>query len=436
MNTDVLVIGAGVAGLAAAGELARAGVRVRVLEARDRIGGRIHTLRDASLAVPVELGAEFVHDLTPALRSVLERASIELIPLEGEQWRADHGRLTRDERTFSRVADIIERMGRTTPPDRSVEEALALLSDVSDDDRRSVLQYVRGFHAADPARASIAAIADAESDGGGVAGDQYRVRGGYAALVEALAVALPPDAITLGARVARIAWRVGDVRVTSLSPQGASRADSASSVIVTVPLGVLTSAVPDIDFEPDPPVLDETLDAIAMGAALRVVLLFRERFWTELSDGRGHSAADASFFHTTSERLPVWWTQHPRDVPLLVGWAGGPPALELSSLDDAALRTVALDVLSTQLGVDRTRLDGQLEGFWRSRWETDPFARGAYSYMLNGGMGAGGLITRPVADTLFFAGEACAGGAARGTVHGALASGLAAAEQVLSRVAH
>lgn len=437
MNTDVLVIGAGVAGLAAAGELVRAGLRVRVLEARDRIGGRVDTLRDPSLPVPIELGAEFVHELTPELRAILDNAGIELVRIEGEQWRADHGRLARDDRTFSRIMSAIERMGRMTPPDRSVADALARLSDVSDDDHRRVLQYVRGFHAVDPDRASVAAIAAAEAGGeGGAGGDQYRVRGGYSAIVDALAAALPAGTIATGTRVTRVTWRVGDARVTSVGPGDAVRSDSASSVIVTVPLGVLTDAVPDIAFDPHPPVLEDVRAAIAMGSAVRVVLLFREQFWSELSDAEGHTAARASFFYTASDRLAVWWTQHPIDVPLLVGWAGGPAARELSSLDDAALRTVALDVLSAQLGVDRTRLDDMLDGFWRSRWDTDPFARGAYSYVQTGGLDTAGRITQPVGDTLFFAGEACVGGGARGTVHGALASGYAAAQQVLSRVAH
>lgn len=436
MTTDVVVVGAGVAGLAATSELVRAGVRVRVLEARNRTGGRIHTIRDPSLPHPLELGAEFVHELTPALRALLDDAGIGLIPLEGEQWRADGGRLTRDERAFERITKIIERLGRTVPPDRSVADSLELLDDVNEQERGQLLQYVRGFHAADPARASTAAIADAEANGtGGASGDQYRVRGGYAAVVDALAARLPSDALVFDARVARINWRVGDARITSFNAHGDARTDVASSVVITVSLGVLTAAAPDIDFEPQPPVLAWTGEALAMGSALRVLLQFRERFWVDLRDERDRSAASASFFHTTSARLPVWWTQHPRDVPLLTGWAGGPHAAELSALDDAALRAVALDVLAAQLGVDRTHLGDLLVGFWRSRWDTDPYARGAYSYVLTGGLEFAGNITQSVGDTLYFAGEACVGGAARGTVHGALASGLAAAQQVLSRVA-
>lgn len=435
MTTDVVVVGAGVAGLAAAGKLARAGMGVRVLEARDRAGGRIQTIHDPGLNYPLELGAEFVHELTPALRALLEDAGIELIPLAGEQWRSDYGRLAREARSFERVTKVIERMGRTTPPDRSVADALALLDDVDEHDRRRVLQYVRGFHAADPARASAAAIADAEADVSvGVGGDQYRVRGGYAAVVDALAARIPADALVLDTRVARIKWRVGDAHITSFNAHGEMRTDVASSVVITVPLGVLTAAAPDIDFEPQPPVLARTGEALAMGSALRVLLHFREPFWAGLRDERGNTAASASFFQTTSDRLPVWWTQHPRDVPLLVGWTGGPYARELSALDDAALRTVALDVLADQFGIDRMHLDDLLVGFWRSRWDTDPFARGAYSYALTGGLEFAGEITRPVGDTLYFAGEACAGGAGRGTVHGALASGMAAAQQVISRV--
>ena len=436
MDSDVLVIGAGVAGLAAAGELARGGLRVRVLEARDRIGGRILTERDPASPIPIELGAEFVHDLTPELRRLFEGAGIELVPLEGDQWRVDRGRLHRDEEVFARMADIIQRMGRTTPPDRSVADALAAMDDIDEDDRRGVLQYVRGFHATDPARASAAAIAEAESQSSAADEDQYRVRDGYSALIDSLAAALPAGSIQLDAHVARIAWRVGDVRVTTLDAHGVEHIHTASTAIITVPLGVLTRDAPDIDFDPRPAVLEQARSGIAMGSALRVVLLFRERFWTHLEDDSGRSAQNASFFHTTSDQLPVWWTQHPRDVPLLVGWSGGPQAHVLAMLDDAALRDVALDVLSAQFAIDRQHLDAQLDGFWRSHWDTDPYARGAYSYVLTDGSDAAHALTKRVSDTLYFAGEACVEGAARGTVHGALASGLAAAEQVLSRVAH
>src|SRR5690606_6131909 len=106
-----------------------------------------------------------------------------------------------------------------------------------------------------------------------------------------------------------------------------------------------------------------------------------------------------------------------------------------SGLDDAALREVALDVLSSQLSLERARLDADLTGFWRSHWDTDPYAHGAYSYVLTGGLEASRRLCETVDGALLFAGEACAGGSARGTVHGAIASGIAAARQVLAQLA-
>src|SRR5690606_5412997 len=150
------------------------------------------------------------------------------------------------------------------------------------------------------------------------------------------------------------------------------RHDRARAAIVALPFGVLALGSPDVVFDPPVRVLEDAAHALAMGSAIRVALLFRDRFWTALRADDGTSAHDASFIHTTSARLPVWWTQYPREVPLLVGWAGGPRAHELSGLDDAALREVALDVLSSQLSLERARLDADLTGFWRSHWDTDP----------------------------------------------------------------
>jgi monoamine oxidase len=123
----------------------------------------------------------------------------------------------------------------------------------------------------------------------------------------------------------------------------------------------------------------------------------------------------------------------PARVPLLVGWAGGPPAERLSSLDREDLLGRALRSLSRQLGVSRQRLTSRLGGWWSHDWQHDPFARGAYSYSLVGGRDSARQLSRPTEETLFFAGEAADAEGRNGTVHGAIASGRKAATLVLKR---
>ncbi|MGH7445827.1 MAG: flavin monoamine oxidase family protein, partial [Longimicrobiales bacterium] len=317
MHADVLVIGAGIAGLAAAGELSAAGARVLVLEARTRTGGRICTLHPPQLDVPVELGAEFVHELSDGLRAILERSGVRLIELGGEHWTAEGGTLKRDDALFDRIGDVLATIARQLPPDRSIESALEDVSDVSAEDRRRVRQYIEGYHAADVDRASAQAIVAAEGGGEapGPAGRQYRLEGGYTSVIRVLCDDVPQAAVVTDARVERIAWRRGAVHVTSSSADGIVRDDTASAAIVPVPIGVLfaaASAHGAIVIEPMPSALAAAARALAMGSALRVALAFREPFWTELRDAHGSSAQRVAFFHTASERLPVWWTQHPR----------------------------------------------------------------------------------------------------------------------------
>ena len=436
IDTDVLILGAGAAGLAAARELANGGLRVVVLEARDRAGGRIETFWPSDLEAPVELGAEFVHELTPALRALVKQAGSELIEVKGEHWRAENGQLARDDDLFERVGDVLGMMTSLVPPDRSVMDGLAALEDASPDDLRRARQYVEGYHAADASQASLEAILDAE-DGGeepGPAGTQYRIAEGYSSLITALEHALPSDALVTGARVESVRWERGSVRVVAHFGEDEARAYTARAVIVTVPLPALIGDVPADDrvvFDPVPEVFAELERTLAMGSALRVGLSFREAFWRELQGSDDRTARDASFFHTASEYLPVWWTQHPRETPLLIGWCGGPGAQALARLPDSALRDVALDVLSEQLGVDRVTLQVTNTGFWRSRWDEDEYTRGAYSYVLTGGLAGSKAVERSVESTLYFAGEAWAEHAARGTVGGAIDSGIAAARALL-----
>jgi phytoene dehydrogenase-like protein len=161
-GTDVVVVGAGAAGLAAADALRRAGLGVVVLEARDRIGGRIFTHRDARVPVPIELGAEFVHGEAPETNRLLREAGQALLDLGGESWERRGGRLHPAGEYWRLVDRVLSRISEEDP-DLTLDEWLAKKPGGPSLARARTLtrRFVQGFHAADPARVSLRSLAAA-----------------------------------------------------------------------------------------------------------------------------------------------------------------------------------------------------------------------------------------------------------------------------------
>jgi monoamine oxidase len=142
-----------------------------------------------------------------------------------------------------------------------------------------------------------------------------------------------------------------------------------------------------------------------------------------------------AFLHADSGvAFPVWWTPYPLRAPLLVGWRGGPAALELSAMSSDEVVAGAIDSLATLLGVPNREIRRHLVGAFNHDWNSDPYSRGAYSYVGVGGSDASGKFARPVDATLFFAGEHADREGRNGTVHGAMASGTHAAASVSRRI--
>ena len=120
-----------------------------------------------------------------------------------------------------------------------------------------------------------------------------------------------------------------------------------------------------------------------------------------------------------------------QSVPLLAGWVGGPRAEILGHAQPESLLDLALGSLAHALKLPRQRVEGQLLSWHLHNWATDPYALGVYSYMLVGGLDAPRLLAAPLANTLFFAGEATVGGGFNATMEGAVQSGRRAAEEIL-----
>lgn len=431
---DVLIIGAGAAGLAAAAELARHKRSALVLEARDRIGGRCWSRHEPGLPIPVEMGAEFIHGRPVATFSLLRKAGIAVAERAGSRWFLRRGRIQPRARAkiLTRIQKAMEQAG---PPRRDVSFQAFLDRNLRDrlspEERTFALRMVEGYDAADPERVSARSIVQ-EWAGEGTANDaSFRPLDGYGALMGALASGLEGSEVRLQLQsvVHTIRWKRGRVEVEGTFLGNPFR-ERAARAIVTLPLGVLQlppGAPGAIRFAPALKEKQRALDGLASGPVVRLALRFRTAFWEELDGGRYR---DAGFFQSADAAFPTFWTMLPVRVPLLIAWAGGPRASRMAGMETAEKVRHAVESLRSFFG-DRVDVEAQLEAVWHHDWQSDPYARGAYAYVTVGGSRARKGLAASLRQTLYFAGEATDYDGEAGTVAGALQSGVRAAREVL-----
>jgi monoamine oxidase len=439
-RTDVIVIGAGVAGLAAANELCRRGLKVVIIEARDRVGGRILTLHPRMTSLPVELGAEFIHGKPPNLWKAVRRAGLTPLPVTGTPWCHDEKGLHPCEQMFSEVDRIFDAMKKSAPDTSFAAFLKTHGKRFSDRAKEWAISYVEGFHAADRNRISVHSLIKSNEADEKIEGDtQFRLKEGYDRLVQALLRDLPQRLaqVLLNTVVKKVEWKPGLVSVLAQAHDCRPQRLVARRAVITLPLGVLKSRRGDagsVQFLPPLHQKQRALASLEMGPAMRVSLLFKERFWETKQfaasrNARGLSSLGFLFAHKFE--FPTWWSMQPRRAPLLTGWAAGPRAQALSGLSEAEVTERAFRALARIFDVKESWLKKLLVAPYTHDWQQDPFSRGAYTYALKGGADAPRQLAASIADTLFFAGEATDFSGHHGTVHGALASGTRAAQEVL-----
>jgi monoamine oxidase len=442
-KADVLVLGAGVAGLAAAQDLSQAGLRVIVIEARDRIGGRIFTQHVPGHPLPVELGAEFIHGRPAESFALVEQAGLLAYEINGDHWLGRNDQLAPSGALWEQVDRLFAQMAAAGEQDCSVQAFLARFqNDPSWRDAAALAtSYVQGFDAADIGNASVQALIQEQRAGAASDGDRaFRIAQGYDQLVAALAAKSDPSRVTfqLGQVAQRVIWRRGQVEIHTQAAGGAgSRRFEARQALITLPLGVLQAdpgAAGAVAFQPMLGTHAAAARQLAMGHVTKVIMHFRERFWEHEQLPLASAAMDArqmSFISGSAAALPTWWTAYPAIVPQLTGWAGGPPAKRLANQPVHEIVDQAIGALAQVLGLPRGRIEGALTGSYTHNWHADPFARGAYSYVMVNGMEAVHALGAPAQGTLFFAGEATNTDGHTGTVHGAIATGRRAAREIL-----
>lgn len=430
---DCVVIGAGVSGLMAARLLTLAGKRALVLEARDRIGGRIDTRRDHG-ATPIEAGAEFVHGEAPILDELGPASGLTTALLDGESFLKRGDRFVPNGEDIQKVQELLSSYrGEELTAARLIERWVSE-GKLEESQRISAWRYIEGFNAADLKRASALALAEQERAAAQIKGENaYHVLHGYDALPRYLASSLTLDALRLRTVVTRVSWKRGEVRIESQTPRGSALPElTARACIVTVPIGVLHSG--DLAFAPELPERTRAaMKQLAAGPVVKVVLRLRPELAHMKLPGTNPETelAQVGFLHGEELAFPTWWPLRPLRAQVLTGWAAGPVAEALAGLDDDAILARAMESLAKLLSMKPEEVDAGISGAFVTHWQRDRFARGAYSYVLEGGSEAPQLASEPIEDTLFFAGEALNTSGHNATVHGALESGERAAEALL-----
>jgi monoamine oxidase len=441
-DVDVIVVGAGIAGLAAARELVRAGLSVQILEARDRIGGRIFSAHDPVCNVEIPLGAEFIHGKPKEVWESLREAGVRTLEVKGESWCVNNGQLCSCD-FFEQVDDLLDKMDDKNQ-DESFDDFLARYPAQNEAERqaqRRARQYVSGFNAAQTSKVGVHWLVQEMRAEERVDGERiFRAANGYGQLVRIIAGDLAHSSLPIrtSTQVTKVSWAGSGVEI-AFTGSNRSSTLSARRVLITIPLGVLKASVGEIGaIEFDPPLpqsFHEALERIEMGKVIRVTLRFRERFWDELrglTKGKMTSLSDLGFLFTEDETFPTWWTAMPERLPMLTGWAPVHSAERLSGRSRDFVVESCLRCLGESLQVSIKSLRGLLGEAYFHDWQNDPFSRGAYSYGNVGAIEATKVLAEPIDSVLFFAGEHTDTSGSSGTVHGAIASGYRTVRQILA----
>ncbi len=298
-----------------------------------------------------------------------------------------------------------------------------------DEVKRQATRYVEGFNAAEAERVSVLALKKQQQAEDAIAGDRVsHVRGGYGELMESIERQI--DArhceFFMQARVEEIAWSRGAVRAKAMGMQhGRHFLIEARAALITVPLSCLQRKT--IAFDPPLDAKRNALAEMAMGEVVRVTLEFRSAFWSEQAPGLGF------LFAADEQDFPVFWTAPDAKTPMITAWASGRNADRLIELSPAQIGERAIEALGRIFARSPEELRAALVSAHYHDWARDPYALGAYSYPLVGGLEAAAELAKPLEETLFFAGEHTESAGHHATVHGAMATGERAAGARLRR---
>jgi monoamine oxidase len=429
-KTDIIIIGAGICGLFTARELSKTGKKVIILEASDKVGGRIRKITE-NFSKPVDAGAEFIHGNMPLTKTLLKEAGGKTLEKNGNYYQSKNGHISEQDNFtegWSRVMKELRSLEKDVPLSLFLHENFG--DDKDQELRESVIRLAEGFDAADANRISSFAVRDEWS--GDSIDDSLHIREGYILLVNKLYEECRKNGC--------ITYLLTEVNEVNWQPEKAvvkctnEKIYEGSRIVVTVSLGVLLSEADEkghILFIPPIPEKTEAAKKMGFGPVIKINFEFKTAFWNDKKfNGQSVQIPDLSFLISDTE-IPVWWTQAP-DSPFVTGWVGGTQAEKLKHLNETELLEKALNAFADSIKSTKDFLESQLLNYFISNWGNEPFIKGAYSYETPETSESKKVLSEPIQHTIYFAGEAL--GNHSGTVEAALESGKAVAENIIGSI--
>jgi monoamine oxidase len=415
---DIIIVGAGASGLIAAWELALSGRKVLILEAKKRCGGRIHTIEDENFPIPVELGAEFVHGKLPITQMLVEKAGLRWEKVRGDLWQHYNGKWSQSEEQIPNESGVMKALD-DLKEDMPISQFLDTYFQDNKEVKEGLSSYVEGYYAGDIDKVSTFALREEMQEGDE---RQYRIEGGYKMLVNYLVKVIEKKGVTIQLQtpVTSVEWQHNYVKLIA-----ANKTFQADKVLITVPIGVLQADV--IKFTPNLSVLQTALNGLGFGAAIKINLSFKTAFWQKKPKLKKLSM----FF--SDQIIPTWWTQYPKDLPVLTGWVAGGESKNLVYFKKEVLLEKALQSLSNLFDMPVKELRNNLKGWYVNNWAKGTYAKGAYSYDTLNGSEIKASMKTGIQNTIFFAGEGWFDGLELGTVEAALHNGREIAHTIIAQ---
>jgi monoamine oxidase len=424
-NTEIIIIGAGAAGLAAARLLLNKGKQVIILEASSRIGGRVLTEKLKGFTGPLEMGAEFIHGKAPKTFSLLKKYNISYTKVKGAIWKHDGKEFNR-QRSFIEDGHQLTKHLRKIEKDKTVEQFLQqdLKNKKFESLRKDVKQFVEGFDTADIHTASVMTLKEEWKSMRHA--KQYRVDGGYSGLIVALAGECREKGGLILTRkvVETIRHSAKGVEIITQNKEKYT----ADKVIVTVPVYLLKSGkekkrsiefIPRISSEQN-----QFIKNIGFGHIIKIFLQFNENIWEKNKSG---SPLRKTGFLISDEKVPTWWTRFPQAKGMITGWLA---AEEFAHKNKRVILQTALSSLSIILEIPQTVLLKKLKTWKIIDWSEQIFTGGSYTFETTDSRklrSESGIMKN---GNVYFAGEAFYNDGS-GTVEAALGSGEQAAKKIL-----